>query len=190
MIKYLKPLQFYQESLKRIFVTPPTVFLGLNVSDQFVSVATSDSKKLYACEVGFCMRDERILDKLVNEVQNRDPPVDVHTLINDICKKGKFENLKYTYWKDNTTSERADFGCNELIHQLHDLERAIGIPPPGPPFDMVSARHMLQASLDVFNTLVERKKYGFDVKMGGDGGFRINGGGFCTIVSSRIHVGG
>ncbi|KAK0605083.1 hypothetical protein LWI29_022567 [Acer saccharum] len=124
MVKYLKPMQLFRESTKRTaLLKQSTVLLGLNVCDKFVSCARSDRLKMFAFQYGCFKRDERILDNLVDKVQECmseynvegivfasklypvGPPVNIHTLMDDLGKKGKFESLKYTCWKDNTTSE-------------------------------------------------------------------------------------
>ncbi|KAK0601768.1 hypothetical protein LWI29_027256 [Acer saccharum] len=173
MIKYLKPLQLFQESRMR-----GTVFLGLNFTDKFVSLSISDRFKSYATEFGAFPRDERILDNLVDKVQECvsdeyntlegiiiatklypvGPLVNIHTLMEDLCKKGKFESLKYTCWKDNTASRRTDVECNLDFDMLDDASRSLGGRGGGDLLDMLSAKRMLQTSLDVLNTLVERER--------------------------------
>ncbi|KAK1582853.1 hypothetical protein Q3G72_018887 [Acer saccharum] len=123
-------------------------------------------------------RDERILDNLVDKVQECvsdeyntlegiiiatklypvGPPVNIHTLMEDLCKKGKFESLKYTCWKDNTASRRTDVECNLDFDMLDDASRSLGGRGGGDLLDMISAKRMLQTSLDVLNTLVERER--------------------------------
>ncbi|KAK1576790.1 hypothetical protein Q3G72_016495 [Acer saccharum] len=103
-------------------------------------------------------RDQTLLDNLVSKVQDSNkqfdlegiivaseyhdgPPMNIHNLMHDLCKKGKFQSLKYACYTDDITSPRAKY-------QSHLWE---GIP------DISSAVHMLQANLDVFNTLAERE---------------------------------
>ncbi|KAK4849394.1 hypothetical protein QYF36_024307 [Acer negundo] len=69
MIKYLKPLQLYGETMKITCYMPSAVFLGLNFSDEYASVAMSDDCYLTAGLIGTFPRDETLLEKLVEPVR-------------------------------------------------------------------------------------------------------------------------
>ncbi|KAK2660706.1 hypothetical protein Ddye_007239 [Dipteronia dyeriana] len=171
MAKYLKPLKMFEEGLKTQY--EGTIFLGLNFGNKFASMAISDECYTYA--LAFCnrLRDEKMLDNLVLEVQycvkeiglegiiiaNNYPvasPVNIHNFMDDLCKKGKFESLKYTCWKDNLTSKAIEDYCE----QYRFLFRGMTFPMPLSQEDLIdasSAAHMLQTNLDFCNTLVRRE---------------------------------
>ncbi|TXG68175.1 hypothetical protein EZV62_003110 [Acer yangbiense] len=190
MIKYMKPLKMFQETLKRTIEMPESVFIGFNVTDKNVSLAVSDQCYLGAYGYDVLPRDQTLLDNLVSKVQDSgfdlegiivaseyhdSPPMNIHNLIHDLCKKGKFQSLKYACYTDDITSPcrhldqtavqvagvslaRSGSGSTLLDHGQWLEERAKyhshlwrGIP------DISSAVHMLQANLDVFNTLAERE---------------------------------
>ncbi|KAK0598508.1 hypothetical protein LWI29_035387 [Acer saccharum] len=157
MIKYMKPLKMFQETLKRTIDMPQSVFIGFNVTDKNVSLAVSDYCYLRAYGYDVLPRDQTLLDNLVSKVQDcgfdlegiivagkyhDSPPMNIHNLIHDLCKKGKFQSLKYACYTDNVTSPNAKY----LSHALEDS------------IDISLVVQMLQANLDVFNTLVERHK--------------------------------
>ncbi|TXG68149.1 hypothetical protein EZV62_003084 [Acer yangbiense] len=121
MIKYMKPLKMFQETLKRTIEMPESVFIGFNVTDKNVSLAISDQCYLGEYGYGVFPRDQTLLDNLVSKVQKSiekfdlegiivagkyhdSPPVNIHNLIHDLCKKGKFQSLKYACYTDNVTS--------------------------------------------------------------------------------------
>ncbi|TXG64333.1 hypothetical protein EZV62_011327 [Acer yangbiense] len=116
MIKYMKPLQLFGETMKRTYYMPSAVFLGLNFTDEYASVAMSDDCYFLATLCGIFPRDETLLDKLGCELEgiivggnnSVTPPVNIHNFMDDLCKKGKFESLKYTCWNDNMQSTEGD----------------------------------------------------------------------------------
>ncbi|KAK0597551.1 hypothetical protein LWI29_026457 [Acer saccharum] len=180
MIEYLNPLQLFRQSMKRTYYMPSAVFIGVCFTDEFASVAISNSCYFNTRIYGIYPRDDvqSLLDELVDEIQilkndyeydvegiivannsSLAPPVDIHNLMEDIRKKLNFESLKYTCWKDNITPWRPGFMFNRSGICLY------GIKFPGECYSMTtpkellerveefSALHMLQAFLNVFNTL-------------------------------------
>ncbi|KAI9161774.1 hypothetical protein LWI28_020556 [Acer negundo] len=118
--EYLKPLQLFRETMKRTYYMPSAVFLALSFSDEYVSVGYSDYSYLTADLFGVFPRDETLLDKLVEVVQRlkKDhewdlegiivsnnnsvvPPVNIHNLMEVLCKRENIDSLKYTCWKDD-----------------------------------------------------------------------------------------
>ncbi|KAK2664026.1 hypothetical protein Ddye_002600 [Dipteronia dyeriana] len=67
MIKYLKPLQLFGETMERTHHMPSAVFLGLNFSDEYTSVAISDDCYLTAI---FCGHTELTFVDLVSSEAN------------------------------------------------------------------------------------------------------------------------
>ncbi|KAK3220259.1 hypothetical protein Dsin_014229 [Dipteronia sinensis] len=152
MIDYLNPLQLFRQSLC--------------FTDESASMAMSDSCYFNARIYGIYPRDgvQSLLDNLVDEVQNlkKDfdydlegiivadnssvtPPVNIHNLMEDLCKKLNFQSLKYTCWKDNITP----WVLQERVEEF-------------------SAQHMLQASLLFpcanvqYLTILDRESMGRD----------------------------
>ncbi|KAK2635001.1 hypothetical protein Ddye_029793 [Dipteronia dyeriana] len=64
MMKYLKPLTLFVESLKN-----HSVLFGLSVCDKHVGLAISDHIKFAAYPYGYWPRDENYLDTLVNSIE-------------------------------------------------------------------------------------------------------------------------
>ncbi|TXG68146.1 hypothetical protein EZV62_003081 [Acer yangbiense] len=162
MIKYMKPLKMFQETLKRTIDMPQSVFIGFNVTDKNVSLAVSDYCYLRARALCVLPRDQTLLDNLVSKVQDcgfdlegiivagkyhDSPPMNIHNLIHDLCKKGKFQSLKYACYTDNVTSPDAKYAKSQYLK--------LGWKDS---IDISLVVHMLQANVDVFNTLVERHK--------------------------------
>ncbi|KAK2652618.1 hypothetical protein Ddye_012474 [Dipteronia dyeriana] len=106
MIKYLKLLQFFRETTESDYYMPmKPVFLGLSFTAVDAVVAFSDCY-LNAHIYRVFRRDKTFLDKLVDVVQSlQNYPKDIHNLMDDLCKKGNFNNLKYTCWKDGIGSK-------------------------------------------------------------------------------------
>ncbi|TXG68745.1 hypothetical protein EZV62_003680 [Acer yangbiense] len=120
--EYLKPLQLFRENMKRTYYMPSAVFLALSFRDEY------------------CIpRDETLLDKLVEVVQSlkKDrewdlegiivsnnnsvaPPVNIHNLMEVLCKRGNIESLKYTYWKDDIKAG-AFLNVFDTLHRGKDV---------------------------------------------------------------------
>ncbi|KAK1550545.1 hypothetical protein Q3G72_020740 [Acer saccharum] len=120
---------------------------------------------------GYWPRDENFLDKLVNRIEgymskeSGDPGREFDVdgiivgknpvgLIDEMCKTsktGKLKGLKYTYWKDNIATERAEHQSNVLM----DIFKECITPPT---VDMYSAVYMLQGNVDFFNTLLHQRE--------------------------------
>ncbi|KAK1551432.1 hypothetical protein Q3G72_035463 [Acer saccharum] len=157
-MKYLKPLTLFKESLKNY-----SVLFGLSVCDKHVGLAISTEFKTGAYPYLAHPRDENFLDTLVNRIETHisedsgnlgcldgiivgKNPVG---LIDEMCKTGKFKDLKYTYWEDNIASMRAEHKSKALM----DIFARHGPPPP---VDMFSSNYMLQGYLDFCNTLLHQ----------------------------------
>ncbi|TXG68144.1 hypothetical protein EZV62_003079 [Acer yangbiense] len=81
MIKYMKPLKMFQETLKRTIEMPESVFIGFNVTDKNVSLAISDQCYLGEYGYGVFPRDQTLLDNLVSKVQKSIEKFDLEGII-------------------------------------------------------------------------------------------------------------
>ncbi|KAK0595661.1 hypothetical protein LWI29_008830 [Acer saccharum] len=119
-IEYLNPLQLFRESMKRDYYNP--VFLAFSFRDKYASVAITEDFLCHALPHSKLPRDETLFDRLLNiihSIQNDpveeyellgivvgyiNPVENIHNLMANLCKRGNFESLKYTCWKDDITS--------------------------------------------------------------------------------------
>ncbi|KAK3224341.1 hypothetical protein Dsin_011366 [Dipteronia sinensis] len=177
MIEYLNPLQLFRQSQKRTYYMPVAVFLGLSFRDKSASVAISDKGYNISYMYGVHRRD-KLMDKLVDVVQSlkKDcgydlegiivadnssvvPPVNIHNLMEDLCKKLNFQSLKYTCWKDNITPWSPELKCSRFGYSFCGSTLPLGcsiekaLPELQKRLERNSAQPMLQAFLHVFNTL-------------------------------------
>ncbi|KAK0596831.1 hypothetical protein LWI29_019441 [Acer saccharum] len=150
-MKYLKPFDFYEEIFKDILIKKdlkPGRLLCLDVSDKYVSLAVSDWKNKTAVPLRALDRQENNLSSMLADTfQSLIPehnivgfvvgtkntnPIDAQTLIfiDDLCKTGKFEGLKYTLWDCEITSKVSwvkAVGDNPLTIVVNKLANCAGI---------------------------------------------------------------
>ncbi|KAL2543674.1 Polynucleotidyl transferase [Forsythia ovata] len=128
-MKYLKPLNLFQELLKSNEIKRSRL-LGLDVGDKYVGLAVSDVDNKIASPLSVLLRKKTNIDSmaadfesLISELhltgfvvgypfdrQKSSPgAVQVKVFIDDLCKTGKFEELKYTFWDECFTSKNVDF---------------------------------------------------------------------------------
>ncbi|KAK0598097.1 hypothetical protein LWI29_031607 [Acer saccharum] len=139
MIEYLNPSQLFLESMTRDYYNP--VFLAFSFRDGHASVAIAKDFLRFAHPHSKLPRDETLFDRLLNiihSVQN-DPveeyellgivvgyinPVDnIHNLMANLCKRGNFESLKYTCWKDDIASKTfLEFFGSLYMDEFEEIE--------------------------------------------------------------------
>ncbi|KAL5757458.1 hypothetical protein ACOSP7_020069 [Xanthoceras sorbifolium] len=133
MMKYVKPLQLYQE-YKQAYLTLPCScvhLIGLHVDNKYVRSAFSyhfirGTNIIEAEPQGqWPRRTNNIADKLQELIKEHRPMglvvtipdiklMDIHNgvdpkvFIDDMCKTGKFEGVKYTYWNMAFMSKDAE----------------------------------------------------------------------------------
>ncbi|KAK4836764.1 hypothetical protein QYF36_000027 [Acer negundo] len=139
-MKYLKPLKLYQQWRKELtLLNKPNKgrLLGLYLENETVKVSSSHSSILghafYIDE--WCRSNTNIHVKLLTliskynvtglvinnpHLRNMDLPYRANpkVFIADLCKTGRFEGLKYTYWNSSFLSKYDDdFGESEVIYK-------------------------------------------------------------------------
>ncbi|TXG68145.1 hypothetical protein EZV62_003080 [Acer yangbiense] len=179
-MKYLKPVNFYQEFFKDILIkkdySKPGRLLDLDVSDKYVSLAVSDWKNLTAVPLSRALdRQENNLSPMAADLfQSLIPehnlvgfvfgtnygredsrPVNAQTkiFIDDLCKTGKVEGLKYTFWDRGITSKNAEF---VLKQHLEFLLENFNLPQSmsKTTLEKCQAVSALQGYLDITNKMV------------------------------------
>ncbi|KAK1553041.1 hypothetical protein Q3G72_027708 [Acer saccharum] len=169
-MKYLNPLSLFIEVLKTKSFESKSL-LGLQLTEKYVDLAVSDSDNKVAVPLSslnrqridfYLMADKlqiliskhnlmgivvgnpsrRTLEKL-NCVANK-------AFFDELCKTGKFEGLKYTYWDDLISSKHMEF---QLKHNLEFMIEHLNLPQDKSKeiIDRCIAAHMLQGYLDCSN---------------------------------------
>ncbi|KAK2661094.1 hypothetical protein Ddye_007627 [Dipteronia dyeriana] len=127
-MKFLTPVTFYKEVFKDILMNKASKhgrLLGLDVSDNYVSLAD-------------------IFQSLVEST---------HSFIDSLCKTGKLDGFKHTYWDNNIRSKNSEFVLKqhvqfivEHLNQPQDMSKTI--------MDKCRAVSALQGFLDCTNKMV------------------------------------
>ncbi|XP_022159849.1 uncharacterized protein LOC111026145 [Momordica charantia] len=127
-MKYVKPLNMFRDLLTRNPLERGR-FLGLDVGDKYVGLAVSDPDNLIASPLSVLLRKKtkmhlmaRDLQRLISELslagfivgypfdrqrRNADA-VQVKIFIDDLCKTGTLEGVKYTFWDECFTSKNVE----------------------------------------------------------------------------------
>ncbi|TXG68230.1 hypothetical protein EZV62_003165 [Acer yangbiense] len=165
-IEYLKPSQLFHETLKRKRDYENPVFLGFSFSKDYAIVTISYYTISRTSIYSEFERDTTLLDKLAEVVRKvKDDPnygllgiviednnsIDIHNLMDNLCKKGNFESLKYTCWKhdiesENSAWDRSALGslfCRETFYYEHER------------LEVISAENMLLSFVDFCHALYE-----------------------------------
>ncbi|KAF5938652.1 hypothetical protein HYC85_022911 [Camellia sinensis] len=124
-MKYVKAFNLFHDLMK----TKPLErgrLLGLDVGDKYVGLAVSDTNNKIASPLSVLIRKKSKIDLMASDFQSlicelsltgfvfgypfdrlRSSPdaVQVKLLIDDLCKTGKLEGLKYTFWNECFTSK-------------------------------------------------------------------------------------
>ncbi|KAK0571167.1 hypothetical protein LWI29_012026 [Acer saccharum] len=156
-MKFLKPVTFYKEVFKDILMKNASKhgrLLGLDVSDKCVSLAVSDSKNLTAVPLrGLHMKktnmtsmvdmfqslisEHNLVCFVVGTPYTRDCDAkpfleETQIFIDNLCKTGKLEGFKYTYWDSCIRSKNSEFVLEqhvqfilEHLNQPQDMSKTI-----------------------------------------------------------------
>ncbi|TXG68244.1 hypothetical protein EZV62_003179 [Acer yangbiense] len=171
-MKYLKPLDFYKEIFKDILIKKDLKLgrlLGLDVSDKYVSLALSDWKNLTALPLRALDRQENNLSSMAADIfqslilEHNIVGFVVGTkycshiiFIDNLCKTGKFEGLKYTLWDCAITSKNAEFVFKQhLKFILENLPLPQDLDMSQTIMEKCYAVCALQGYLDITNKMVE-----------------------------------
>ncbi|XP_050227962.1 uncharacterized protein LOC126677412 [Mercurialis annua] len=142
-MKYVKPLALFSDLMKTNSVKHKGRLLGLDVGDKYVGLAISDPLNKIAAPLSVLVRKKstsnidlmaadfhRLISELsvtgfivgypFNRLQSVPNAVQVKLLIDDLCKTGKLEGVKYTYWDECFTSKNVELLLKPL--DLHLVE--------------------------------------------------------------------
>ncbi|XP_057519429.1 uncharacterized protein LOC130800094 isoform X1 [Amaranthus tricolor] len=161
-MRYVKPLRLFQDMIKAN-VSKRERFLGLDVGDKYVGLAVSDPENKIATPLSVLLRKKFSIDLMAEDFNNlisefslaglivgcpfdrqRLSPdgVQVKVFIDDLCKTGKLQGVKYTYWNECFTSKNVDLLLKPLT--LHPVEMKTML-------DKFAAVGILQGYLDYVN---------------------------------------
>ncbi|XP_057978327.1 uncharacterized protein LOC131164837 isoform X2 [Malania oleifera] len=144
-MKYVKPLKLFSELLKKDAIQQRRL-LGLDVGNKYVGLAVSDPLNIVACPLSVLMRTKDDIDLMASDFQTMVAQVKI--FIDDLCKTGKLEGLKYTFWNESLTSKAAELLLKPL--KLHPvMSKAI--------LDKFAAVGILQDYLDTLNRSMKLK---------------------------------
>ncbi|KAI3710835.1 hypothetical protein L2E82_40629 [Cichorium intybus] len=169
MMKYMKPLSLYQDLLK-VNAVERGRLLGLDVGDKYVGLAVSDFNNKVASPFSVLVRKKtniRLmaidLKLLISELslsafivgypydRQRISPeaTQVKVFVDDLCKTGKLEDVRYTFWDECFTSKNVEQLLKPL--NLPSVEaKTIS--------DKFAAVGILQGYLDYVNRNVETEQ--------------------------------
>ncbi|KAI8569522.1 hypothetical protein RHMOL_Rhmol02G0285100 [Rhododendron molle] len=146
-MKYVKPFNLFQDLMK----TKPLErgrLLGLDVGDKYVGLAVSDANNKIASPLSVLLRKKTNIALMAGDFQNL--AVQVKLFIDDLCKTGRLEGVRYTFWDECFTSKNVELLLKPL--NLHPVLAKTMI-------DKFAAVGILQGYLDYVNrTLVLKSK--------------------------------
>ncbi|KAK9276563.1 hypothetical protein L1049_006098 [Liquidambar formosana] len=161
-MKYVKPLNLFHDLLKTNALERGRL-LGLDVGDKYVGLAVSDTHNKIASPLSVLLRKKTNIELMASDFQSliselslagfvvgypfdrqRSSPnaVQVKLFIDDLCKTGKLEGFRYTYWDECFTSKNVEILLKPL--KLHPVESKTII-------DKFAAVGILQGYLDYVN---------------------------------------
>lgn len=161
-MKYVKPLNLFLDMMKTKGVERGRL-LGLDVGDKYVGLAISDTHNKIASPLSVLLRKKTNIDMMASDFQRLISklsvvgfivgyPFDRHRgnstafqvkiFIDDLCKTGKLEGVRYTYWDECFTSKNVELLLKPL--KLHPVQYKTII-------DKFAAVGILQAYLDSMN---------------------------------------
>ncbi|KAL6986235.1 hypothetical protein U1Q18_019603 [Sarracenia purpurea var. burkii] len=168
MMKYLKPVNLFQDLMKSNPLERGRL-LGLDVGDKYVGLAVSDTNNKIASPLSVLVRKKSNIDLMAGDFQSmisglslsgfvfgypfdrrRSSPdaVQVKLLIDDLCKTGKLQGVRYTFWDECFTSKNVELLLKPLdLHAV--LSKAI--------VDKFAAVGILQGYLDYVNRNLKLK---------------------------------
>ncbi|KAJ6426599.1 hypothetical protein OIU84_022237 [Salix udensis] len=139
-MKYVRPLSLFHDLLKTSAINQGRL-LGLDVGDKYVGLAVSDPLNKIASPLSVLLRKKSNIElmatdfqSLISELQRSAPDaVRVKLFVDDLCRTGKLEGLKFTYWDECFTSKNVELLVKPLnLHPVHaksimDKFAAVGI---------------------------------------------------------------
>ncbi|XP_038875331.1 putative pre-16S rRNA nuclease isoform X1 [Benincasa hispida] len=161
-MKYVKPLNLFRDLLKRNGLEHGRL-LGLDVGDKYVGLAVSDPDNKIASPLSVLIRKKTKMHLMAEDFERliskfslagfivgypslrlrRNPDaVQVKIFIDELCKTGKLEDVKYTFWDECFTSKNVEL-----------LIKPLKLPPilSKTVMDKFAAVGILQGYLDYFN---------------------------------------
>ncbi|XP_052303520.1 uncharacterized protein LOC7479316 isoform X2 [Populus trichocarpa] len=129
-MKYVRPLSLFHELLKTSAISQGR-FLGLDVGDKYVGLAVSDPLNKIASPLSVLLRKKSNIELMATDFQSL--AVRVKLFVDDLCKTGKLEGVKFTYWDECFTSKNVELLVKPLdLHPVHaksimDKFAAVGI---------------------------------------------------------------
>ncbi|EPS61791.1 hypothetical protein M569_13005 [Genlisea aurea] len=178
-MKYLKPVKFYQETLKSGGDFAKRRLLGLDVGDKFVGLSVSTSDNKVASPLSVLVRTKTNMDlmtcdfkSLISELslsgfvvgcpfdrlKNGLNAARIRLFIDELKNTGKLEDVNYTFWDECFTSKNVEFLLKPL--NLHPVQYKTIM-------DKFAAVGILQGYLDFVNRYGDRiseNELVFDVK--------------------------
>ncbi|KAK6947775.1 putative pre-16S rRNA nuclease [Dillenia turbinata] len=152
-MKYMRPLSLFND-LQKMKAVEQGRLLGLDVGDKYVGLAVSDPGNKIASPLSVLIRKKTNIDLMATDFQrliselslagfivgypsdrrrSGADAVQVKLFVDDLCKTGKLEGLRYTYWNESFTSKNVEFLIKPLnLHPVHsktifDKLAAVGI---------------------------------------------------------------
>nr|XP_034894660.1 putative pre-16S rRNA nuclease isoform X2 [Populus alba] len=129
-MKYVRPLSLFHELLKTSAINQGR-FLGLDVGDKYVGLAVSDPLNKIASPLSVLLRKKSNIELMATDFQSL--AVRVKLFVDDLCRTGKLEGVKFTYWDECFTSKNVELLVKPLdLHPVHaksimDKFAAVGI---------------------------------------------------------------
>ncbi|CBI34676.3 unnamed protein product, partial [Vitis vinifera] len=166
VMKYVKPVNLFHDLLK-MKATERGRLLGLDVGDKYVGLAVSDLHNKIASPLSVLLRKKSNIDLMATDFQSlisdlslagfivgypfnrqRSSPtaVNVKVFIDDLCKTGKLEGVRYTYWDECFTSKNVELLLKPL--NLHPVQSKTIL-------DKFAAVGILQGYLDHVNRILK-----------------------------------
>ncbi|KAJ6701712.1 POLYNUCLEOTIDYL TRANSFERASE RIBONUCLEASE H-LIKE SUPERFAMILY PROTEIN [Salix koriyanagi] len=152
-MKYVRPLSLFHDLMKTSAINQGRL-LGLDVGDKYVGLAVSDPLNNIASPLSVLLRKKSNIELMATDFQSlicelslggfivgypfdrqRSAPdaVRVKLFVDDLCRTGKLEGLKFTYWDECFTSKNVELLVKPLnLHPVHaksitDKFAAVGI---------------------------------------------------------------
>ncbi|KAJ9550082.1 hypothetical protein OSB04_022625, partial [Centaurea solstitialis] len=141
-MKYMKPLNLFQDMLK-LHAVERGRLLGLDVGDKYVGLAVSDFNNKVASPLSVLVRTKNNIGLMAIDFQNliselslsafivgypydrhKNSPsaTQVKVFVDDLCKLGKLDDVKYTFWDECFTSKiLEESGRIEMLNSIDQI---------------------------------------------------------------------